>query len=897
MVRLKHLYIVLSVLCLMPRVHAMPGADSSSAWAVTGMTTASYNISSPGDQTPDDIDTFWARYKQIIWIGLAAAVGLFFFLRANRARHQKIEQALRDSTERLSNLRKIEKAIIAAQSLTETTEVALRQLRQFVPWTGAGISLVDRDVIEVVTFLTETGELTGVPVGTRFAADPEHTIPIAALLNRGENCLIEDIMSVSNIIHSYADKLAAANMRSILIIPMISQDELVGLLSLAAPTPDMFQAERIEICREVADQLAIAIKETKLLEAEKAQREMAEALRNSIALLTGTLDLGEVLDRILDNLGRVVPHDAANIMLVEGGVARIVGRRGYFERGLDETILAIRYSVDDTPNLREMIDTGSILIIPDAREYPGWVESLPNRWIRGYIGAPIQLENRVIGFLNLDNSTPGCYNQGHAERLQVFADQAAVAIRNAQLYEAEQKRRRIAETLQQAATALNATLELDEVLDLFLRQLRTVIDYDTATFQRIENGHLLVLSCAGFKRPGKVIGLRFPMDDKYPNKRVVELKKPLALVDAAQEYPHFKNESSLFESGHIRSWLGVPLLVKERLIGMITLDRTTVRPYTQEDVDLVSAFASQAAVAIENASLHQITLERAARLELVGQVGRQASSILALDDLLQQAVRLINDTFGYFYTNILLAEGDELVLSVATLPEMQPLIRRIRLKIGEQGITGWVAHHGEPLLVDDVRRDSRYILSTPAEAVTRSELAVPIKLRDQVIGVLNVESEEVGAFTQADVSTLQTIADQLAVAIHNARLYEQITSHAEELEQRVAERTAELEAANKHLKSLDHLKDEFVSNVSHELRTPITSLKLRIHLLEKHTDKPEHLEVMRRETERLQRIVEELLELSRLDQKKNTLNLKSVDLNALVSVYVADRFPIAKERQ
>jgi signal transduction histidine kinase len=207
-----------------------------------------------------------------------------------------------------------------------------------------------------------------------------------------------------------------------------------------------------------------------------------------------------------------------------------------------------------------------------------------------------------------------------------------------------------------------------------------------------------------------------------------------------------------------------------------------------------------------------------------------------------------------------------------------------------------VAHHGEPLRVDDVRLDSRYILSTPAEAVTRSELAVPIKLRDQVIGVLNVESEEIAAFTQADVSTLQTIADQLAVAIHNARLYEQITSHAEELEQRVTERTAELKAANEHLKMLGHLKDEFVSNVSHELRTPITSLKLRIRLLETRPDKSEHLEVMRRETERLQRIVEGLLELSRLDQRKTTLDIKAVDLNTLVGIYVTDRFPIAKER-
>jgi signal transduction histidine kinase len=336
---------------------------------------------------------------------------------------------------------------------------------------------------------------------------------------------------------------------------------------------------------------------------------------------------------------------------------------------------------------------------------------------------------------------------------------------------------------------------------------------------------------------------------------------------------------------------------KDELIGMVTLDRTRVEPYTEEDVELATAFSNQAAIAIDNVRLLQHTRERATRMELVERIGRRSTAILDLDELLAQATDLISSTFGYYYTNILLIEGDDLVLRAASLPDVHEQRGRLSVKVGKEGITGWVASTGETLLVPDVRVDLRYIAKTEEEIITRSELAVPINLRGEIIGVLNIESTEVGEFTPADVQMLQMIAAQLAVAIQNARLYEQVQEHATQLEVRVAERTVELRKAYEDLEALSRVKDEFVANVSHELRTPITSIKLQQHLITMNPEQiPRHLTIMGRETERLELIVEGLLQLTRLDQRRVVLDRRPVDLNALVDQYITDRVAVADDQ-
>jgi PAS domain S-box-containing protein len=172
--------------------------------------------------------------------------------------------------------------------------------------------------------------------------------------------------------------------------------------------------------------------------------------------------------------------------------------------------------------------------------------------------------------------------------------------------------------------------------------------------------------------------------------------------------------------------------------------------------------------------------ERARRLELLAAISRKTTAILQLDELLHQAIALIREQFGYFNVSILMVEGEYLVLRAAALDWMARLEGSLRLAPGREGVTGWVAGNGRPLLVPDVSREPRF-MKCDEQVLTKSELAVPIMLKGEVIGVLDAQSAELNAFSPIDVYTLQTVADQLAIAVENARLYDETRQRAERL--------------------------------------------------------------------------------------------------------------------
>jgi PAS domain S-box-containing protein len=167
--------------------------------------------------------------------------------------------------------------------------------------------------------------------------------------------------------------------------------------------------------------------------AEREQRAFAEALRDTAAAFASTLGYEEVLDLILAEIGRVVPHDCANILLIEDDEVCVVRGHGYVERNLPSAT-GLMLSLAGTPSLRQMYETGRPLIIPDTRLTPDWIQIAPFDWICSCVGAPIRCKGRITGFLNLDSAHPGLYTVRDLERLQAFADQAGMAIENARLY-------------------------------------------------------------------------------------------------------------------------------------------------------------------------------------------------------------------------------------------------------------------------------------------------------------------------------------------------------------------------------------------------------------------------------------------------------------------------------
>ena len=214
----------------------------------------------------------------------------------------------------------------------------------------------------------------------------------------------------------------------------------------------------------------------------REQQTLTEALRDTAAALSSTLDFDELLDRILDNVGKVLPHDTSEIMLITGDIAQIVRVRGYNEPNLAAFVLSLRFRVEETANLRHMLQTGLPLAIPDTRTFPGWVALPEIAWLRSLAGAPIRRKGVMVGLVTVGSATAGFYQQAHAERLQAFADQAGVAIENAHLYEAVQQHaaemeKRVAE---RTHALLEANVKLRE-LDVMKSQFVSNVSHELRT--------------------------------------------------------------------------------------------------------------------------------------------------------------------------------------------------------------------------------------------------------------------------------------------------------------------------------------------------------------------------------------------------------------------------------
>jgi signal transduction histidine kinase len=193
---------------------------------------------------------------------------------------------------------------------------------------------------------------------------------------------------------------------------------------------------------------------------------------------------------------------------------------------------------------------------------------------------------------------------------------------------------------------------------------------------------------------------------------------------------------------------------------------------------------------------------------------------------------------------------------------------------------------GAPLLLSDTATFEGWV---QLSGRIRSYLGVPVKARGALIGILNLDSATPGFFTEAHVERLQAFADQSAIAIQNAQLYSEIRRHADDLNQRVAERTQELTTAHERLQELDRLKTRFIADISHELRTPVANLNLRAHILEHDSPdrRAEHLEVLKRQINSLNSLLEGVLDFSQMERALiDDRRFESLDLNAIVDEVV-----------
>jgi signal transduction histidine kinase/ActR/RegA family two-component response regulator len=298
---------------------------------------------------------------------------------------------------------------------------------------------------------------------------------------------------------------------------------------------------------------------------------------------------------------------------------------------------------------------------------------------------------------------------------------------------------------------------------------------------------------------------------------VLRKKSPVLFKD----YEHDSNRMKELDSIHFKEVVGVPLIVRDMVIGVMVIGASDSKKHFQQgEIDILFSFAQQAAIAIGNAQLYEDSLVKIRQLTTLYEVGKKLSSTLDLDELLKNALELLRAQWGYPLCSILLLDREKNELYIRqVIGRGIEEVKHLRFRVGIDGIVGWVANAGEPLYAPDVSKDPRYIPGSPEG---RAEAAFPLKVRDQVIGVLDMESKEAHGFDEEDLKALSSFASQVSIFIENAQLFSDLR-----------QTLIELKHAQDQIIQAEKLRamGEMASGVAHDFNNVLAAILGNIQLL------------------------------------------------------------------
>jgi PAS domain S-box-containing protein len=682
-------------------------------------------------------------------------------------------------------LREAIAALTSALDLNQLLNSLLTHLARVIPYDSASVLLREGEYLHAVA-----GQ--GFPNPAQ-VLDHYYSVQDALLFNEiqqtGRLLILADAQAEPRFVH----REGIDYIRGWLGVPLRVSGQVIGLLTLDSRQVAAYSQAQAELAQAFANQAAIAIENARLFEAEAQRRQEAEALQDTAAALNSTLDLEEVLDRILANIRWVASYEVADIMLIEAGAARIIRSWNYDRQAAEEAFLAIHYTIAETPNLRQMLETGQPLAISDTQTYPGWIEHPASPWLRSLASAPIRSRGKIVGFLNLCSSTPGFFTTAHAKRLQTFADQAAVALENARLHTQTNRRTRGLAALNKASRMMASTLELNKVLEQAMHEVKTLLEAEGASVLLHDPaGDDLVFAAVADPGPELLVGRRMPLTAGIAG-WVMRERQPV-LVDEARRDPRFYGHIDAITGLNTGSLMAVPLIFEETIMGVVEVINKVSGAFDPHDLELLESLSHSATLAIKNARLYAETKQRAEHLAVLHELDQAITASLDIDHVYQVFAQQTLRLLPYDFMAIDLVEEDILV-GAYTAGEEPLMPAGSRIPLEALGGSRWVIEQGQPLLSPDLVSDRRFVGEEIMIAMgMRSALILPLRVKGQVIGTWGLGRRQVAGYGSEAVGIAQSMAEPLAIAIENAHLFEQVQGYMAELEQRVADRTRELSA-------------------------------------------------------------------------------------------------------
>ncbi len=395
------------------------------------------------------------------------------------------------------------------------------------------------------------------------------------------------------------------------------------------------------------------------------------------------------------------------------------------------------------------------------------IEWIKKEGLKSLVTAPLLLKDEPIGCLNL-------YYREKIEKfedfsaLDFFCKLAALAIEHTKLINEIEEKSKIVTELEHIGITLSSTFETENIFKVLLDSAIKITHTDAASLLVIDEPSATVLESYDFsKETGEI--KRYKTTARLTNGisgEILKTRKPFIINDLTK----YENVNPIALQKGRMAVAAMPLIARENLIGILYVDSKKPRDFSLSEIEYLQLLCSQAAIALDNTRLYKKITREAQETAILYEVSRTFISTLDFNALLANILKRLTETFGYLNLAIFLVDEERKELKLCSYINYPESVKDIQIKIGSTGITGHVAATREMYYSPDVSKDPYYI---PGVKEAKSEVCFPLMIGERLIGVLDVESPEIDGFTPDDIRILSTLSAQIAIALENARLYEE----------------------------------------------------------------------------------------------------------------------------